>query len=145
MSLGLTDVKSILTQVMAWCRQAASHYLRQCWLRSMSQSMSPSWEKLWAGYCLTHWGRDKMAVILQTTLFKCIFLNENDRIAIKMSLTIVPKGPINNIPASVQIMAWRRPGNKPLSEPTMARLPMHVCITRPQWVNCLSDQKKLMC
>ena len=34
-----------------------------------------------------------------------------------MSLKIVPKGPIHNIPALVQIMAWRRLGDKPLSEP----------------------------
>ena len=32
----LTDDKSILVQVMAWCRQATSHYLSQCWPRSMS-------------------------------------------------------------------------------------------------------------
>ena len=31
MSLDLTDDKSILVQVMAWCRQATSHYLSQCW------------------------------------------------------------------------------------------------------------------
>ena len=30
----LTDDKSTLVQVMAWCRQAASHYLNQCWPRS---------------------------------------------------------------------------------------------------------------
>ena len=46
-----------------------------------------------------------------------IFLNENVRISIKISLKFVPKGPINNIAALVQIMAWRRTGNKPLSEP----------------------------
>ena len=46
-------------------------------------------------------------------IFKCIFLNENAWISIKISLKIVPKGPINNIPALVQIMAWRRPGDKP--------------------------------
>ena len=46
-------------------------------------------------------------------IFKCIFLNENVSIAIKISLKFVPKGPINNIPALVQIMAWRRPGDKP--------------------------------
>ena len=46
-----------------------------------------------------------------------------------------PKGPINNIPALVQIMAWRRPGDKPLSEPVMASLLTHICVTRPQWVN----------
>ena len=30
-SLDLTDGKTALIQVMAWCRQATSHYLRQCW------------------------------------------------------------------------------------------------------------------
>ena len=32
----LTDDKSTLVQVMAWCRQATSHYLSQCWPRFMS-------------------------------------------------------------------------------------------------------------
>ena len=67
-------------------------------------------------------------------VFKCIFLNENAWILIKISLRFVPKGPINNIPAFVQIMAWRRPGDKPLSESMMVKLPTHICITRPQWV-----------
>ena len=44
----------------------------------------------------------------------------------------------NNIPALVQIMALRRPGDKPLSEPMMVRLPTHICVTRPQWVNSLA-------
>ena len=35
-SLDFTDDKSTLVQVMAWCRQATSHYLSQCWPRSMS-------------------------------------------------------------------------------------------------------------
>ena len=54
--------------------------------------------------------------------FKHIFFNENFRISIEISLKIVPKGPINNIPALVQIMAWRRSGDKPLSEPMMVSL-----------------------
>ena len=37
-------------------------------------------------------------------------------ITIKISLKFVPKGPINSIPALVQMMAWRRPGDKPSSE-----------------------------
>ena len=68
-------------------------------------------------------------------IFKCIFLNENVWIPIKISLKFVPKGPINNIPALVQIMAWRRPGDKPLSEPIMVSLTTHICVTRPQRVN----------
>ena len=67
-------------------------------------------------------------------IFKRIFLNKNVRILIWISLKFVPMGPINNIPALVQIMAWRRPGDKPLSEPIMVRLPTHICVTRPQWV-----------
>ena len=67
--------------------------------------------------------------------FKCIFVNKNVRIFIEISLKFVPKGPINNIPALVQIMVWRRTGAKPLSEPAMLCLPKHICVTRPQWVN----------
>ena len=53
-------------------------------------------------------------------IFKWIFVNENARILINISLKFVPKGPINNIPALVQIMAWHQPGDNPLSEPMMA-------------------------
>ena len=67
--------------------------------------------------------------------FKRIFLNENIRISTKNSLKCVPKGLINNIPALVLIMAWRRPGDKPLSEPILVRSLTHICVTRPQWVN----------
>ena len=68
-------------------------------------------------------------------IFKWIFLNENIWISINVSLLkFIPKGPINNIPTLVQIMAWRRLGDKPLSEPMMVRLPTHICVNRPQWV-----------
>ena len=66
--------------------------------------------------------------------FKCIFLNENALISIRISLRFVPKGSINNIPSLVQIMAWRRSGNKPLSEPMMVSLLTHICVTRPFYV-----------
>ena len=52
---------------------------------------------------LTHWG--------------CTFLNENVSISIKISLKLVPKGPINNIPVLLQLMSWYRPSDKPFSEP----------------------------
>ena len=67
-------------------------------------------------------------------VFKCIFLNENIWISIKISLKFIPKDPVNNIPTLVQIMARRRPGDKPLSETMMASLLMHIYVTRPQWV-----------
>ena len=65
---------------------------------------------------------------------KRILFNENVWISIKISLKFVPNGPINNIPALVQIMAWRRPGDKPLSDEMMVSLLTHICVTRPQWV-----------
>ena len=68
-------------------------------------------------------------------IFEWIFLNEIIWISIKISLKFVPSGPINNIPALVQIMAWRRLGDKPLSELMMVKLLTLICVTRPQWVN----------
>ena len=77
-------------------------------------------------------------------IFRYIFLNENVWILIKISLQFAPKGPINNIPALVQIMAWRRPGDKPLSEPMMVRSSTHILVTRPQWVELISDTRDLL-
>ena len=59
-----------------------------------------------------------MAAIL-AHIFNCIFLSENDRIPIPISLKYVPRSPIDNNPALDQVMAWRRPGNKPLPGPMM--------------------------
>ena len=71
-------------------------------------------------------------------IFKCIFLNQNAWISLKISLKFVPRVRINNIPALVEIMAWRRPGDKPLSEPMMVSLLTHICVIRPQWVKSTS-------
>ena len=111
----------------------------------MSLMSFVSW--YWQLYC--HWGHWKLLTMtpfntlrprqdgrhFPDDIFRCIFLNENTWIAINISLSFVPKGPIDNIPALVQIMAWHRSGDKPLSEPMMVSLPTHICITRPQWVN----------
>ena len=65
-------------------------------------------------YQLTHWGRDKLAAICK--IFSCIFFRENVRIALNIWRRLVPKVRINNIPALIQIKAWRWPCDKPLSE-----------------------------
>ena len=70
---------------------------------------------------LTQLPLDKMAAILADDIFKCIFLNENDRIPIQISLTFVPRSHIDNKPALVQAMAWRRIDDKPLPELMMAQ------------------------
>ena len=66
-------------------------------------------------------------------IFKCIFLNENAWISLKISLKFVPKVRINNIPALVQIMAWRLPGDKPLSEPMVVRTYMRHSASMSWW------------
>ena len=55
MSLDLTDDQSTLVQVMAWCRQATSHYLTQCWPRSLSPYgvTKPQWVK-WSLWYFAH-------------------------------------------------------------------------------------------
>ena len=71
---------------------------------------------------LTHLPLDKMAAVLADDIFKCIFLNENDRVPIQSSVQFVLKSRIDNKSASGQVMAWRRTGDMPLPEPMMAQV-----------------------
>ena len=82
---------------------------------------------------LTHWGRDKMATVWQTTLSNAF--SRMKMYDFRLRFHFVPKGPISNFPTLVQIMAWRRLGDKPLSEPMFACSPMHICVSRSQCVN----------
>ena len=75
---------------------------------------------------------------LPDDIFKCIFLDEDVWIPIKLSLKFVPKSPIKNTPALVQIMACRLVGAKLLYEPMMIKVATHICVIRPQWVNILA-------
>ena len=133
-------------------------FMRQChYLTFVWSPVSLGW-RLWSTHITTDWGWRLPACTVSwsawasrhifNTLrlrqhgrhfvddtFKCIFLNENVIISNKISLKFVPKSPINNIPALVQIMARRRPGDKPFSEAMMVNLLTHICVTRPQWVN----------
>ena len=68
---------------------------------------------------LTHLPLDKMAATLADDIFNCIFLNENDRIPIQISLKYVPRSPIDNKSALFRAMALRRTGDKPLPKPMM--------------------------
>ena len=65
---------------------------------------------------VTHLPLDKMAANSADDNFGWIFLNENDRILIPISLKFVPKSPIDNESALIQVMAWCRTGDKPLLE-----------------------------
>ena len=123
------------------------HYNQHCawWLQKSNYSWSISvqwWVSscpvyIWGRY-LTHWGRDKMAGISQTTLSNSFSWMKMLEFRFKLHWSLLfCLCPINNIPALAQVMAWRRPGYKPLSEPMMVRLRTHICVTRPQWVESL--------
>ena len=90
--------------------------------------------KTFVNLILTHWGQDKLAAIFQTTISNAFSWTKMLGFRLKFHWSFFPKGRINNIPSLVQIMAWRRPGDKPLPEPMMVRLPTHICVARPQWV-----------
>ena len=68
---------------------------------------------------LTHWGRDKMDAISQMIFSYAFSWMKMYELRLKFHWRLFPRVKINNIPAFVQIMAWRRPGEKPLSEPIM--------------------------
>ena len=74
---------------------------------------------------------------LSGDIIKCIFLIENVWTSVDISLKFVPKGPISSVPALVQIMAWRCPGDKSLTEPMVVSLVTHICVSRPQWLNSI--------
>ena len=84
---------------------------------------------------LTHWGRDEIDNISQTTFSNVFSSMKMFEFRLKFHWSLFLKGPISNTAALVQIMAWRRPGAKPLSEPMMVSLPTHIVVTQPQWVN----------
>ena len=68
---------------------------------------------------------------LNDLFFQFYFENENIWISIKISLKFIPKGPVNNIPAMVYMMTWRRPGDKSLSEPMVSNLLWHLSALGP--------------
>ena len=144
---------------MACCLTAPSHYLNQClqiisevlWL-SPNGCFTRNAKEIYAwyesknfrfhiraasprGYWVCTLRPRQNGHYFPDDIFKCIFLNENIRISTKISLKLVPNVPINNITALVQTMAWRCPGDKPLSEPMEVNLLTHICVTRRQWIN----------
>ena len=70
MSLNFTDDQSTLVQVMAWCRQATSHYLSQWWSRSLSPYgiTRPQWVNgLVCAKCTSQWWFLYKGPIMQTS------------------------------------------------------------------------------
>ena len=75
-----------------------------------------------------------MAAILADDIFKLIFLNENDRILIQIPLKFVLMSPMDNESAFVQVVAWRRTGDKPLPELMMTQFTDAYMRHQGRWV-----------
>ena len=116
--------KRLSKQSWGWWSETPSCPLCHC-----NGVWSPQWLQMWGS--LGCHVRNRRIVSLMWDVFPHIFFNtlrlrqndfnENVWISIKISLKFVPNGPINNIPALVQIMVWHRIGNKPLSEPKVTQ------------------------
>ena len=85
-------------------------------------------------HILAHWSRNKTAAMFADDIFKCIFLNENLRNLIHLSLKFVPKCPIKNNPSLFQIMTWCRAGDKPYLNQWWSTSITHIRVTRPESV-----------
>ena len=88
-----------------------SHYLNLEWPSTLPYAYDTRWR--WLNTLRLR----KNCRHFADNIFKCIFLNENVWISLKISLKFIPEVWNNNIQSLVQIMALRRPGDKPLSEP----------------------------
>ena len=114
-----TDDKSTLAQLMAWCCQTTMHYPSQSWPRSMSPYgvIRPQWVKgihaLPGHNVLTHHPLDIIYFQMNFHEWKVLYFDNN------FTDVCSYKSPIDNNPALAQIMAWRRIGDKPLSEPVL--------------------------
>ena len=76
-------------------------------------------------------------------IYRWICFTENIFILIKISLKFVPKGPVDNNPALVQIMACHQIGDKPLSESMLTHFTSGS--TRERWVNDLPSNTMFCC
>ena len=87
-------------------------------------------------WLLTHLPIDKMTANLSDDIFKYIFFDEKYSISIRISLKFVPRGLIDNRPVLVQVIAWRRTGDKPLPEQTLTQFTdACICGTWGRWIN----------
>ena len=88
-------------------------YLIEWWIVIFVGWHCMGWMRLYTQHntiLLTHWGRDKIAAISQTTLLNAFSWIKLSEFWLKFH-QVGPKGSINNISSLVQIKAWRRLGH----------------------------------
>ena len=109
-----------LVQVMAWCRQAQSHYLSQWWPRSMSPNgvIRPQLVNS-LRLVITFGINEQNGEYYAGNIFKRILSHEKFNILIQISLKFVPEGPTDHKLTLVQVMACCLFGTKPSRKPTL--------------------------
>ena len=93
------------------------------------------WRRIGFAIELIHWGRDKMDAISQTPFSSTFSWMKMLEFRLKFHWSLFPRAELTIFQHWFQIMVWRRPSDKPLSEPMMVSLATHICVTRPQWLN----------
>ena len=111
--LTLTFPLGILNLVGLWLNFVASIKITPIFLTDASLQLCFNFH---IRNFLTQWGWVKNCRHFADGIFRCISLTENFWVLNKVSLDYVPRGPIANMRALVQIMAWHLTGNKALSE-----------------------------
>ena len=107
-------------------RLVCCHTIMQ--FKSLTEKFDFKWRHIWSN-SLKHWGRAKMADIFQTTFLKALYWMKMYKFRLRFHGSL-----FLGVSALVQIITWRRAGDKPLSEPMMICLLTYICVTRPQWV-----------
>ena len=128
MSLDLIDDESTLVQVMAWCHQATSHYLSQCWPRSLLPHgiTRPQWVN-----SLAPW---RCGCNLKSVIFKFIIQNSSLGIGSEIALKWMPQNLIIDKSTLVQVMVWcHQATSHHLSQCWLRSMSWYGDI-RPQWV-----------
>ena len=93
---------------------------------------------------LTHLPLDKIAPILADDIFKWIFLDENHKISIEVSLKFVPMSPFYNRPAFVRYWRGAEKATNHYPNKHWPSSLRHVCGTRGRWVQNLIDMRSII-
>ena len=99
-SLDLSDDKSALVQVMAWCRQATSHYLNQCWPRFLPPN------GITRPQCFNSLAPGRCGIYFKIVMFKLIVQNSCWDTHHEIALSGMPQNLTNSKSTLVHIMAW---------------------------------------
>ena len=128
---GIPTSPIILSAVSYWLKPTTSQtdYCRIAWQHrtnvslfwTLGMAFRINLEGCSKHMAITHMKPEQNGWHLTDDTFKHILLNKNYCILIEISLKFVPKGPIDNNSALVEVMAWCRTGTKSLPQPMMTK------------------------